>query len=72
MKRFLLASLRFYKRFISPCLAFLGAECRFFPSCSEYMYEAVVQYGVVRGGCMGVWRLLRCQPFSKGGYDPVK
>ncbi|MCL1845111.1 MAG: membrane protein insertion efficiency factor YidD [Defluviitaleaceae bacterium] len=72
MKAAVLAILRFYKRFVSPGLAFFGVQCRFFPSCSDYMYEAVRRYGVMRGGCMGAWRLLRCQPFSKGGYDPVK
>ncbi|MCL2047640.1 MAG: membrane protein insertion efficiency factor YidD [Defluviitaleaceae bacterium] len=68
MKKILLAVLRFYKRSISP---FLGQRCRFFPSCSEYMYEAVERYGAVRGFWLGVKRLVRCQPFCKGGYDPV-
>ncbi|MCL2199730.1 MAG: membrane protein insertion efficiency factor YidD [Defluviitaleaceae bacterium] len=68
IKKFLLASLRFYKRFISPAL---GQRCRFFPSCSEYMYEAVQRYGAAKGFWLGLKRLLRCQPFSKGGYDPV-
>ncbi|MDR0272659.1 MAG: membrane protein insertion efficiency factor YidD [Clostridiales bacterium] len=68
MKKILLASLKFYKRYISP---FMGQNCRFFPSCSEYMYEAVQRYGAARGFWLGIKRLLRCQPFSKGGYDPV-
>ena len=68
MKRFILALLRFYKRFISPAL---GQNCRFYPSCSGYMYEAVTRYGVLKGVWMGIKRLARCQPFSKGGYDPV-
>lgn len=68
MSNFLLASLRFYKRFISPLL---GERCRFFPSCSTYMYEAIIRYGAARGVFMGVKRLARCHPFNKGGYDPV-
>lgn len=68
MKKIILAALRFYKRAISPAL---GNRCRFTPSCSEYMYEAVERYGALRGVWLGVKRLVRCQPFCKGGYDPV-
>jgi len=68
MKKFILALIRFYKNRISP---WLGNVCRFYPSCSEYMYMAVERYGVARGMLMGVRRLARCQPFSRGGYDPV-
>ena len=69
MKGFVLASLRFYKRRISPLL---GNVCRFYPSCSEYMFIAVERYGVVRGVWLGLKRLMRCHPFSKGGIDHVK
>ena len=68
MKQFILASLKFYKRRISPLL---GNMCRFYPSCSEYMYTAVERYGVLKGVWLGAKRLLRCQPFNRGGYDPV-
>ncbi|MCL2840429.1 MAG: membrane protein insertion efficiency factor YidD [Defluviitaleaceae bacterium] len=68
MQVFIMASLRLYKRFISPLL---GDNCRFYPSCSMYMLEAVDKYGAAKGVWMGVKRLARCQPFSKGGYDPV-
>ena len=64
----IMAALRFYKRFISPLF---GNACRFYPTCSVYMYEAVEKYGAARGVWMGVKRLARCQPFSRGGYDPV-
>jgi putative membrane protein insertion efficiency factor len=46
--------------------------CRFQPTCSEYAYEAVLKYGIIKGGLKALWRVMRCHPFSKGGYDPVK
>jgi len=67
-KRFALAILRFYKKAISPLLP---PSCRYAPTCSEYAYEAIAKYGVLRGGWMGLRRLLRCHPFHPGGYDPV-
>ncbi|MBU1132493.1 membrane protein insertion efficiency factor YidD [Patescibacteria group bacterium] len=51
---------------------FPGGYCRFHPTCSEYAYRAIEKYGVFRGGLLGVYRILRCNPFSKGGNDPVK
>jgi len=45
--------------------------CRFYPSCSHYGYQAVYKYGVLKGGAMAIWRVLRCNPFNPGGYDPV-
>lgn len=45
--------------------------CRFYPSCSHYGYQAIYKYGVFKGGAMAVWRVLRCNPFNPGGYDPV-
>ena len=62
------ALLRGYKKFISPMLP---ASCRYTPTCAEYAQEAVERYGVLRGGALAAWRLLRCQPLAKGGYDPV-
>jgi len=46
--------------------------CRFYPSCSHYGYQAVYKYGVLKGGLMAAWRVMRCNPFNKGGFDPVK
>jgi hypothetical protein len=60
--------IRGYQRVVSPALP---PSCRFSPSCSQYSLEAVQRYGVVRGGWMGLRRLLRCHPFHPGGYDPV-
>lgn len=57
-----------YRRFVSPLLP---PSCRFFPTCSEYGYEAIAKYGIIRGGRLAVWRILRCNPFGRGGYDPV-
>jgi len=68
MKNALLALLRFYRRQISP---FLPPACRFQPSCSVYAYEAISRYGARRGAWLACKRLLRCNPFFPGGYDPV-
>jgi uncharacterized protein len=61
--------LRTYKRWISP---FLPSACRYHPTCSEYMIEAIEKFGLVRGVGKGLWRLLRCHPFHQGGVDPVR
>ena len=60
--------IRFYGAFVSPMLP---PSCRFQPTCSEYGYEAIAKYGIIRGGRLAVWRILRCNPFGRGGYDPV-
>ncbi|HEX6125129.1 MAG TPA: membrane protein insertion efficiency factor YidD [Pyrinomonadaceae bacterium] len=69
MKFFVLDLLSVYKAVVSP---FLPPACRFQPTCSEYAREAVEKYGAVKGTWMGVKRILRCQPFCKGGHDPVE
>ena len=63
-----IAALKFYKRFISPCLPH---ACRFEPTCSVYMREAIEKKGFVKGIFLGVRRLLKCHPFHEGGFDPV-
>jgi putative membrane protein insertion efficiency factor len=68
MKQVTMWLLRAYKGVISPLLP---ASCRYVPTCSEYAAEAVARYGLLRGTALGLWRLLRCNPFSRGGFDPV-
>jgi putative membrane protein insertion efficiency factor len=67
-KRAMLAGIRFYRRRISPMLP---PSCRFTPTCSAYALEAIERYGPLKGGWMAVKRILRCNPFHPGGYDPV-
>ncbi|OGJ46382.1 membrane protein insertion efficiency factor YidD [Candidatus Peregrinibacteria bacterium RIFCSPLOWO2_02_FULL_48_14] len=74
MKRFTQLLIRFYQVTISPDHswfrhAFPGGFCRFTPSCSMYTHEAIGKYGVIRGIAKGIWRILRCNPWSKGGLD---
>ena len=66
--RVAMACIRFYQRRISPLL---GAHCIYTPTCSEYALQAIRKYGFLRGGLMGIKRILRCHPFHEGGYDPV-
>lgn len=68
MRSLTLAAIRFYQRAISPLL---GSNCRYYPSCSNYTYQAIEKYGVAKGGWMGLRRILRCHPWSPGGFDPV-
>ncbi|MBK8046709.1 MAG: membrane protein insertion efficiency factor YidD [Anaerolineales bacterium] len=68
MRKAALALIRFYQKLISPGLP---SSCRFYPTCSQYTYEAVAKYGVFRGGWMGARRIARCNPWNKGGFDPV-
>ena len=68
LSKILLILLKFYKRVISPTLPM---ACRFYPTCSEYMMEAIMTHGVLKGLALGAYRLLRCNPFCKGGFDPV-
>lgn len=65
----LLAPIRAYQRFVSPALP---RRCKYYPTCSAYAVDAVREFGVLRGVVLAVWRLLRCNPFSHGGYDPVE
>lgn len=68
IRAYIMLLLRGYKAYLSPMLP---NACRFVPTCSEYASEAIDRYGVIRGGWKAARRLLRCHPFSPGGYDPV-
>ncbi|MEA2291349.1 MAG: uncharacterized protein QOF17_369 [Solirubrobacteraceae bacterium] len=68
LRALVLLPLRGYQRLISPLLP---ARCKYHPSCSTYAVQAIETYGILRGCVLAAWRLLRCNPFSHGGYDPV-
>lgn len=65
----LLAVIRFYQLTFSRAIP--QGNCRFYPTCSHYGYQVIYRYGIFKGGWLATWRILRCQPFSRGGYDPV-
>ena len=69
MRAVLAAPIRFYQRFVSPALP---RRCKYHPTCSEYAVQAVRTQGVLRGLVLAAWRILRCNPWSHGGYDPVE
>ncbi len=69
MKKIFIKFINFYKQQISP---FLGIYCKYEPTCSEYTKQAIEKYGVIKGILLGIKRILKCNPFSKGGYDPLK
>lgn len=68
-RRVVVAPIRVYQRVLSPAF---GARCRYYPSCSEYAAQAITEFGILRGLVLAVWRLLRCNPWSRGGFDPVE
>jgi conserved hypothetical protein YidD len=68
MKRFLVALIRIYQKFISPLK---GQTCRFYPTCSEYSVQALQKYGMIKGSWRSIKRILKCHPFHPGGHDPV-
>jgi len=69
MKRLMIRLIKLYQRYLSPLKG--RSTCIYIPTCSQYALEAIEKYGAFRGGLMAAWRVLRCNPFSKGGYDPV-
>ena len=68
VKRFLIFLIKGYQKFMSPLL---GDNCRFYPTCSAYAIEALRVHGALKGSLLATWRILRCNPWSRGGYDPV-
>lgn len=72
MTKVLIGVVRLYQWTLSPLLvAITGPSCRFTPSCSHYAIEALAKHGVIKGSWYALYRILRCQPFARGGYDPV-
>ena len=69
MREIIVGPIRLYQRFVSPMLP---SSCRYWPTCSQYTVQAIMKHGVLKGGLMGAWRILRCNPWSKGGVDPVR
>lgn len=69
MKILFLYLIRFYQKGISP---YLGPHCRFYPTCSEYSHESILQHGIIRGLYQSIIRISKCHPFHEGGFDPVK
>ncbi len=69
MKRIPILIISFYRKLISPLFP---RRCKYYPTCSEYSLEAFREWGLFRGAALSAWRLLRCNPFSDGGYDPVR
>ena len=69
MKRILIGMIKFYRKYLSGLKRY--STCKYYPTCSQYGREVIEKYGAYKGGLLAVWRILRCNPFSKGGYDPV-
>ena len=72
MKNILIKIIEWYQKNISSYLEYKNIRCKFYPTCSEYTKQAIEKYGAVKGILLGMGRILRCNPFSKGGYDPLK
>lgn len=69
MKRIMIGLIKFYRKYLSPLKR--RGTCIYIPTCSQYGIEAIEKYGALKGGLLTLWRIIRCNPFSKGGYDPV-
>jgi putative membrane protein insertion efficiency factor len=69
MRKIFVKPIEVYRRFVSPMLP---PSCRYWPSCSEYALQAIQKHGVLKGGLLGAWRVVRCNPWSRGGIDPVR
>ena len=72
MKKILINMIIWYQKYISCWLATKNIHCKYYPTCSEYTKQAIEKYGAGKGIALGIFRILRCNPFSKGGYDPLK
>ncbi|MBU0571878.1 MAG: membrane protein insertion efficiency factor YidD [Candidatus Omnitrophica bacterium] len=69
MKQIIRKAIKAYQKLISP---YIGRSCRYEPTCSQYAADAIEKLGIIKGTAKALWRILRCNPFSRGGYDPVE
>ncbi len=72
MKAIIIFLIKIYKKTLSPYFENIGIKCKYYPTCSEYMVQALNKYGFFKGLSLGIIRVFKCNPFSKGGYDPLK
>ncbi len=72
MKKIGVYFIKIYQKYISPIFHFLGIRCKYYPTCSQYAIEAIEKYGFLKGSFLASKRIVKCNPFSKGGYDPLK
>ncbi len=72
IKRIIIVIINIYKKNISPIISHFGIHCKYYPTCSEYAKQAIEKYGIIKGSGLSIKRFFKCNPFSKGGYDPVK
>lgn len=72
MKKILIKIIEWYQKNISGILESKNIRCKYYPTCSEYTKQAIEKYGAIKGSILGIARIIRCNPFSKGGYDPLK
>lgn len=72
MKKIFIYLIEWYQKYISKFFENKNIRCKYYPTCSEYTKQAIIKYGVIKGSLLGMKRILKCNPFSKGGYDPLK
>ncbi len=72
MKKILIGFIHMYQKHISVWIESKNVHCKYYPTCSEYTKQAIQKYGAGKGSIKGIYRILKCNPFSKGGYDPLK
>jgi len=72
MKKIMISLINWYQKNISLYLESKNIRCKYYPTCSEYTKQAIEKYGIIKGCFLGIGRIIRCNPFSKGGYDPLK
>lgn len=72
MKKAIIFLIDLYKKHISQLFYMFGFNCKYYPTCSQYTKQAIQKYGIIKGMLLGIKRILKCNPFSKGGYDPLK